>query len=362
MGLFKWFQRAGNNSNQYHVENLTVNQGITEERAREIYKELIPQTINEYTKDAYALANERIEKLENSMLERAKTAQEIIPAFSDPAFQRILRKAQQAATVTDEKRDYDLLTELLVCHVEKGKEKRNRAGIEKALEIVDRVDNRALCGLTAIHAFETFVPITGDMEQGLEVLGGMFEKLEYEEFPQGTDWIDHLDILNAVRISPLGGFNKLIEYYPKRLQGYSCVGIRKDSETYKKAVEMLQNVKLNEARCLIPNSLLDGYVKLNIRSKEHIRELIINSPQGNREINSEEVAVLESIWDSYDRTDLLQKQVDEAFVQRWDSIESLRKFHEWWDTIPTGFDITSAGKILAHTNAKRCDPSLPDLL
>ena len=70
MGLFNWSQRAGNNSNQYHVENLTVNQGITEERAREIYKELIPQTINEYTKDAYALANERIEKLENSMLQR----------------------------------------------------------------------------------------------------------------------------------------------------------------------------------------------------------------------------------------------------------------------------------------------------
>ena len=47
MGLFNWFQREGNNSNQYHVENLTVNQGITEERAREIYKEQIPQTINE---------------------------------------------------------------------------------------------------------------------------------------------------------------------------------------------------------------------------------------------------------------------------------------------------------------------------
>ena len=46
----------------------------------------------------------------------------------------------------------------------------------------------------------------------------------------------------------------------------------------------------------------------------------------------------------------------------WDSYEYLHALKLWWDDIPQSFDITQVGRILAQTNAKRCDPSLPDLL
>lgn len=64
----------------------------------------------------------------------------------------------------------------------------------------------------------------------------------------------------------------------------------------------------------------------------------------------------------YEKNEKLQKEVDKKFMDMWDSFESLKKVHDFWNSIPTSYDITQVGRILAHTNAKRCDPSLPDLL
>ena len=52
----KQTQKAGENSQQYQIGTIIVNQGITEERAREIYSEMIPSSLKDYTSDAYALA------------------------------------------------------------------------------------------------------------------------------------------------------------------------------------------------------------------------------------------------------------------------------------------------------------------
>ena len=69
----------------------------------------------------------------------------MIESFSDPAFQRLLVKAEQEAAASEREADYDLLTELLVYHVQKGDNRKNRAGVLKATEIVDLIDNTALC-------------------------------------------------------------------------------------------------------------------------------------------------------------------------------------------------------------------------
>ena len=42
-----------------------------------------------------------------------------------------------------------------------------RAGISLAVDIVDKVADDALLGLTVMHAVENFIPLTGDINQGL---------------------------------------------------------------------------------------------------------------------------------------------------------------------------------------------------
>lgn len=170
MDVNKQSQQAGEGSQLVQAGTIVINQGVSEERVRTVFNEMVPRALEEYTKEAYTKANERITNWENSVLPRVNEVKGMLEAFADPAFQQVLRKAQQSAAVTDEKADYDLLTELLVCHVEKGDSRKNYVGINKAVEIVGQIDNDALCGLTVAHVLERFAPITGDVTYGLEVL------------------------------------------------------------------------------------------------------------------------------------------------------------------------------------------------
>ena len=85
-----------------------------------VFNEMIPQALANYTEEAQKIATERVNKLEERIMPQINQVEGLLPAFADPAFQVLLRKAQQKAAITERENDYDLLTELLVCHVQKG--------------------------------------------------------------------------------------------------------------------------------------------------------------------------------------------------------------------------------------------------
>jgi len=118
----KQTQQAGEGSQQIQATNVTIinNSGPTEEQVKKIVNDLIPVAIKEYTEEARETANERIAKLENCILPRISQVDGMIESFSDPAFQRLVVKAEQEAAASEREADYDLLTELLVYHVQKG--------------------------------------------------------------------------------------------------------------------------------------------------------------------------------------------------------------------------------------------------
>ncbi len=353
-------QTAGKNSQQVQVGTVIVNQGITEERARDVFAEMIPKALKEYTEEAYSTANDRIAKLEKIVIPKIVEIDNTLSSFMDPAFQFLLRKAQQTAAVTEREIDYSLLSELILCHIQEGTNRKNRIGISKAMEIVDDIDNDALCALTVSHAINHFAPVTGNIEEGLKVLNNIFDKLMYTELPIDQEWVDHLDVLGAIRVS-FGSFKKLEEYYSEKLNGYVCVGIHKDSDEYKKAIELLDSVNINKG-VLVRNELIDGYVRLNIVSKESISNLLSQQDMSSRPINETEKVILEKIFEMYSKDVSLINIAKNEFLCLWESFSALRKIRIWWNSIPQAFSITKVGSVLAHTNAKRCDPDLPDLL
>lgn len=286
MDINKQTQQAGEGSQQIQATNVTIinNNGPTEEqvneRVKKVVKELIPVAIKEYTEEARETANERIAKLENFILPRISQVDGMLESFADPAFQRLLVKAEQEAAVSERDADYELLTELLVCHVQKGDDRKNRAGIIKATEIVDMVDNDALCGLTIINTLESIKPAWGNVSEGLAILNRLYKKLEYMDLPMGIEWLEHLDALGAIRLSSgITTLKKFSEYYPGVLTGYACVGIKKGSEEHKKAVELLSTVNIGLSG-LADNCFLDGYVRLEIVNKNHIDSLKIADSEG----------------------------------------------------------------------------------
>lgn len=357
----KQVQKAGENSKQVQVETLIVNQGISEERVRTIFSEMVPHALEIYTNEAYAIANQRIDRLEEKVMPRINDVEGLLSAFADPTFQILLRKAQQAAASSERENDYDLLSELLVCHVQKGNDRKNRAGISRAIEIIDQIDNDALCALTVAHAVCAYRPATGYCLEGLQALDSLFSKLMYQELPTGSSWLDHLDILGSVRLSSIGSMKKFADYFPSALDGYVCIGIKVASGEYKQAVELLNNAQIN-SNFLIPNECLDGYVRLAITTASGIDDLGFNIGTARVPLNSNQKDNLMQILKLYSTDTALQKAAVTKFMELWDSFEALHTLRLWWENIPNAFHITQVGKILAHINAKRCSSEIPDLI
>ena len=355
-------QKAGKDSQQIQIGNVIINSaGITEERARAVFNEMIPQALANYTEEAQKIATERVNKLEERIMPQINQVEGLLPAFADPAFQVLLRKAQQKAAITERENDYDLLTELLVCHVQKGNDRKNRAGIVKAVDIIDTIDNDALCALTIAFVLDHFLPVTGNAKEGIEVLSRMYNALIYESLPSNLNWLDHLDILGVIRITPFSQMNKIEDIFTRRFDGYVSVGIKKGTEEYESALQIIQSIGLNK-NILVDNIFLDDYVRLEIGNLDDINSLSIFNNLGTRSINQREIEALRDVINLYEKNVDLQNKVKERFMNLIDEHEPLKTLQEWWNSISGAFSITGVGKIIAYINAKRCIPELPDIL
>ncbi|WP_201132276.1 LPO_1073/Vpar_1526 family protein [Geobacter anodireducens] len=163
----KKIQSGGDYSQQFQAGEMIVHVGIDEKRAREIYQEMNLQLRNDYSKEALEIANTRVTDFENRLMSKMDAANGALEAFADPSFQLLLVKAQKAAASTERPADYDLLSELLIHRFQKGENRTTRAGVSRAVEIVDEISDEALLGLTVSHAISSFFPASGDINQGL---------------------------------------------------------------------------------------------------------------------------------------------------------------------------------------------------
>ena len=157
-----------------------------------------------------------------------------------------------------------------------------------------------------------------------------------------------------------GSMRKFSDYYASQLNGYICVGIEKNTSEYHKALEILNNARI-APEILIDNELLENYVRLAIHGKSQIdykrtihRENLIAWPQ-------EQLEAMWKVWELYSSDETKLETVKENFIKLWDRHPVLHTVRGWWEHIPGTLDITRTGKIIAHTNVKRCDPTIPDL-
>lgn len=361
-------QKGGDGSTNIQTQQMVVYVGIDEKRAREVYQEMSLQLRKDYSQEALDIANARVTEFENKLMPKMTQVGGALEAFADPSFQLLLVEAQKTAAATERAADYDLLSELMIHRFQKGTNRIARAGISLAVEIVDKVSDEALLGLTVSHAVNNFFPLSGDIHQGLDALNDLFGKIFYSKLPTSSDWLDHLDILNAVRLNPFGGLKKIQQYYPERLDGYVDVGIGKNSEDYKKAIEILKNNNLPNA-ILVEHALNCDFFRIIIPNKSGISSIPLiqqfflegKLTQVPIKLSEEQVEAINSIYQLYSKDDNVKKININSFMKEWDRRSNLKTLREWWDNISTGFTVTSVGKVLAHSNAQRCDKTLPPL-
>ena len=364
----KQIQKAGDGSQQLQAENVYIINGISEQRVREICSEVAVAAISNNSQEATGVAMQRIERFVDLLLPRIQRIEKDFESFADPAFQVLLQKAQLTAICTERDCDYSILSELLVHRINNKSNTKKKASIAKAVEIIDQVDDDSLCAITMYHAIRTFIPLTGNIKEGIATLSRLYEKINPDLLPTNDMWMDNLSILGAITIIPFSATQKYDDLIQKMLDGYACVGIKKESEEYSKAIDIL-NSKNMPHDILVDHELLDGHVRLEINEKSAIERLAFGTPiiingqeqMQNRPLTNEEKKCLYEIWDLYSKDEQLKKTVLQKMMELLNSFEAMDKSIRWWNALSANFRTTSIGRVIAHTNAKRIDNNLPDL-
>lgn len=368
MEISKQSQSAGDNAQQIQAGTVIIQNGITEQRAREIYSEMSSMAIKENTVEAETKVIERIRKLESICLSRIEKEDAGFECFSDPAFQVLIKKAQLTAACTERDNDYSILAELLAHRIKNKTNVKKKASITRAVEILNQIDDDSLLALTVFLLMEKFVPTSGNISDGLSTIEALYEKFDLEKLPVDGAWQDNLEILGAIKTSQFGSLKKFEDYFSENLSGYVCAGIMKDSDAYAKAIDILSTCEIGPG-FFEDNILLDGYVRLPVHSRDMINKLLFDDTiniKGKIQIvkapiSNERIECLEKVFDMYSTDSAICSQAKEHFVQLLYSYPAIHKAIEWWNSIPHSISLTSVGKVIAHTNAKSINPSLPDL-
>lgn len=364
----KQIQKAGDGSQQIQAQNAYIANGISEQRVREICSEVAVTAIANNSMEASGMAMQRIERFVDLLLPRIQRIEKDFESFADPAFQVLLQKAQLTAICTERDCDYSILSELLVHRINNKTNIKKKASIAKAVEIIDQVDDDSLCAITMYHAIRTFIPLTGNIKEGIATLSRLYEKINPDLLPTNDMWMDNLSILGAITIVPFSATQKYDDLIQKMLDGYACVGIKKESEEYSKAIDIL-NSKNMPHDILVDHELLDGYVRLQINQKTTIERLVFGTPiiingqeqMPSRALTDEEKKCLYEIWELYSKDEQQKNTALKKMMELLNSYEAMNKSIRWWNALSVDFRTTSIGRVIAHTNAKRIDNTLPDL-
>lgn len=359
----KQSQKAGDNSQQIQAGTVIIQQGIDEKRAREIFTEMYSVAKADLTSEAICTANERIASFENVLIPKMEKIDGALNAFADPSFQVLLTKANKSAACTNQESDYELLSELLIHRVEKNNSRKDKAGINRAVEIVDQITEEALNALTVFYAIKQYNPNADTLNKGLSILDNLYRKLPIMNLPRNNDWIEELDILDAVRFSTLTSLKKLEEYWSEKYSGFVSTGIKVGTENFTKVMEEIEKNAL-PSNILIPNQLLKDYFILPVINKDSINNLQFINRNGAFTqfipLSDNQKECLKNVYDLYDKNIEVINKVKENFTKELDNFANIQKARDFWNAIPYAINVTSVGRVLAHANAKRFESSLPD--
>ncbi|MEY2421788.1 MAG: hypothetical protein QOI95_1855 [Acidimicrobiaceae bacterium] len=317
--------------------------GVTEERARAIAEDEARKIVAQFTHEARQEAEARVEAFGQVAIP-ALAREDLLNTFRDPAFQLALGRAQFAAAATDEGSDHDLLTNLLVERARRDTP-RIRMAVERALEIVDRIEDDALAGLTALWLC-TLVPAGGDPEVAIP----QFEKvvndvLSGHVVPDHFDWVDDLDVLDCIRISSIGSLKDYDAFFAERLPGYVCRGVEGEHEVQRLCATAV-DVGF-DASVIAPHWLLEGRMRLQATTRKQV--IVALEDMGRTDPAADTQKLLEAA--RFEEVDAEAVNGLTSFIT--EQCPALVRIRMVWNGFPSSFSMTPVGKALAFADAKR---------
>lgn len=350
-------QRAGDGSNQIQADIVNV-YGIDESKVREIIRYENMNMINQMTSIAQETMMNRLNDYSNVLVPKLVKA-ELLDSFADPSIRVLFRKTINTAYCTDREKDYNLLSELLIHRIKKDGNYTRIAAINKAVEEINNISDEALLALTVIFCVLYYKPNSGNPVEGVQVLDNLFGLiLKNNILPNNKEWIDNLEIVGAIRRVSYSKFKKIEDLYHSICKGYTRKGIKKDSQNYKKAIAILEDNNLGYP--FVDNYFDNNYVRLNLFNIESFDSVCFVKKENDKMISinlsDQQKKALKDVVNLYDKEEIKVSEFKD-FLMRY---KNLKCIIEWWDnSFDDFFSLTAIGNVIAITNAKCIDSSLP---
>jgi hypothetical protein len=194
------------------------------------------------------------------------TSRGMLAVFAEPAFQILLRKAQLTAASSGNEDDFMLLARLL----EERAEVSNRetsAVIDRAVQIIQHIDDEALNALTVVVSITQFISTSGSIADGFKSLDSLFGQVNQLQLPVDADWIDHLETLGLLRPMQFGSRVSMRELWQRSMPGYFSIGVPPGDLEFLTA--RLERVGITPASLLVSHELKPGSVRVAAVSMQH---------------------------------------------------------------------------------------------
>lgn len=344
-------QRAGDASTQVQTSGpVNIYNGVTEERARDIALETFRAAVEEYTLEARVVVDARVQEFGERLVSRFAN-QNLLESFADPSFQRVLRKAQLGAAVSDRDSDLDILISLLEERESASDRSRIRlANISRAVEIADEVDEQALSALTLLRLVVMPTVVKVSLVESLKELDQRFARCVPSEIPSGAEWLNHLEVLGAIRLSTGFGIRRFVDIWSHGhfLGVVARGGPAPDGVGWTRVAELVDGAALV---AIIPHELLADKYRIAAQNMTHFDFMI------------EKAALDDSVAAAY-KTAARERfgfgdvdpEAEAAFDELIGRHENLRTVRDWWNGYVGGqlsFEPTGVGLALAEANLRR---------
>jgi hypothetical protein len=339
-------QKGGAGSQQIQVAgNLIL--GITEERATEIAAEQARLAINEFAAEGIITAKRRVENFDEKLVNEL-SRRDLLDAFSDPAFQILLRKAQVAAATTSDDADHELLSKLLAERA-LHPTKTMHLIITRSAEVIEYLDQDALLGVTLLFFVYGIIPSWPDPKEALAQWDNMASALTCRPLPTGVGWLNRLSILNAINYQ--SGFSRInwdIIIFENR-PGYVTQGLL--AEEAEVIAARLRAIDPELESLVVPHAFSPGRSRVNIGHSS----LLIESLRADLE-GSGKLPELEQILKDA-RVDISENgAIENMFNYIKSDLPHLDAIRTWANDLKGIIQLTPVGRAIGYSNGRRFIP------